>query len=101
VNKNKMRGMMYEVEYVGVYIGVKIEYDMGEVMKWKIIDGISEKIKIMEIIIIILMNENKKWILNNGRKEEEKEEMKKLRGEKCDVEKEMDDILNFDEKNNV
>lgn len=101
VTQPHLRGMLSAVASVGVSLGVMIEYALGAVMTWTILAGINATIPILALILIIFMPETPNWLLTHGRTEEAKEALKKFRGETCDVDKEMDDLLNFAAKNNV
>jgi len=101
VTQPHLRGMLSAVASVGVSLGVTIEYALGAVMTWTVLSGISATIPIMALILILFMPETPNWLLTQGRTEEAKEALKKFRGETCDVDKEMDDLLNFAAKNNV
>jgi len=101
VTQPHLRGMLSAVASVGVSLGVTIEYALGAAVTWTILAGISATIPILALILIIFMPETPNWLLTHGRTVEAKEALKKFRGETCNVDKEMDDLLNFAAKNNV
>ncbi|XP_069704012.1 facilitated trehalose transporter Tret1-like [Periplaneta americana] len=101
VTQPHLRGMLSALASVGVSLGVLIEYALGAVVTWQVLAGISAAIPMMALLLIMLMPETPNYLLSRGRTEEAKAALKKFRGETCNVDKEIDDLVCFAAKNNV
>ncbi|PSN31080.1 hypothetical protein C0J52_25366 [Blattella germanica] len=101
VTQPHLRGMLSALASVGVSLGVLFEYALGSVVAWNMLAGISAAIPILAFLLIMLMPESPNWLLTHGYPDEAKTALQKFRGQTCDVEKEMNDLVCFSARNNV
>ena len=86
---------------VGVSLGVLLEYAVGSVVTWRLLAGLSAAVPALALLLTLLTPESPAWLVSRGRHEDAKAALLRVRGEACDVQREIDDMRAFAERNNV
>lgn len=100
ITQPHLRGMLAAVASVGVSLGVTIEYVVGSVLPWPILALISGVIPTIAFISSFFLPESPTWLLSRGLTEQGRQSLKKLRGDGCDVDAELQELIDFTKRTN-
>lgn len=101
VTQPHLRGMLSALASVGVSSGVLIEYLFGSFVSWTTLAGINAAIPTLALILVTFMSETPNWLVQRGRTEDARAALHRFRGDTCDVDHELQGMLNFAQKNNT
>lgn len=101
VTQPHLRGMLVAFASVGVSTGVFIEYVLGGFLPWTVCAGISSLVPITSLILIFLFPETPSYLMSQQKPEQARRALNRLRGGSCDLEREMDTLVKFSNKNQV
>lgn len=68
---------------------------------WKTLAWISAVVPILSLFMSFLLPESPSWLVSSGQKRKCFESLKKLRGSTCDVQREMNTLIEFCERQNT
>lgn len=75
-----------------------MEYLLGFLCDWRTLAWISSIIPILSICTSFLLPESPSWLVSSGQKHKCFNSLKKLRGSTCDVQREVNTLVEFTEK---
>ena len=101
VSQPHLRGMLTALASVGVSTGVLIEYALGSLLSWNVCAAISGLIPLLALILMFFYPETPSYLISRSKPEKAREALKKFRGSTYNLEKEMDTLINFSNKNNI
>lgn len=101
VTQPHLRGMLVAFASVGVSTGVFLVYLIGKWLQWNHVAGICGLVPLASIILIFLFPETPSYLMSREKPEKARRALNRLRGSTCDLEKEMDTLVNFSKKNNT
>lgn len=79
--------------------GVTLEYLIGSLCDWKLCAWISSTVPVFSILTCLLLPESPSWLITSGKKQKCFNSLKKLRGSTCDVQREVNTLIEFSERN--
>lgn len=95
VTQPHLRGMVVAMASVGVSTGVFVEYVLGGFLPWNYCAAISAVIPLLSLILIFLFPETPSYLMSRDRPDKARRALGRLRGQSCNLEKEMDVLVNF------
>uniref|UniRef100_A0A1B6GJS3 Major facilitator superfamily (MFS) profile domain-containing protein n=1 Tax=Cuerna arida TaxID=1464854 RepID=A0A1B6GJS3_9HEMI len=98
VTQPHLRGMLAAVASVGVSLGVSIQYIVGSFFPWNWLAFVNASVPTIAFISAFFLPESPTYLLNRGRIESARSALTRLRGRTCDVEGELQDLINFANK---
>ncbi|XP_057320505.1 facilitated trehalose transporter Tret1-like isoform X2 [Microplitis mediator] len=101
VTQPHLRGMLTALSSVGVSTGVMLEYAMGGVTSWKICAAISSLIPASALILMFIFPETPSYLISRNKPEKARKALEHFRGSSYNLNKEMDTLINFSNKNNL
>ncbi|XP_039748735.1 facilitated trehalose transporter Tret1-like isoform X2 [Pararge aegeria] len=101
VSQPHLRGMLGAMASVGVSTGVLIQYIIGSVTSWNILAGLSATVPILSLLGMLFLPETPNYLLTQDKTEKAEKSLAKLRGSTCDLQDEIQKMVNFKEKNHV
>lgn len=96
-----LRGMLTALASVGVSTGVLIEYTLGSILPWKICAGISGLVPLLALMLMFLFPETPSYLISRSKPAEAREALQKFRGSTYNLDREMETLVNFSNKNNI
>lgn len=96
-----LRGMLTALSSVGVSTGVLIEYALGSMLSWNICAGISGTVPLLALILMFLFPETPSYLISRSKPEKARAALQKFRGSTYNLDKEMETLVNFSNKNNI
>lgn len=82
-------------------LGVTIEYIVGSFLPWYLLAFISAMIPTFALVVSFFLPESPSWLLSRGLTEQCRAALKSLRGDTCDVESELNALVEFNQRNNM
>lgn len=101
VTQPHLRGMLTAFASVGVSTGVLIEYSLGSILSWNVCAGISAFLPLAALLLMFLFPETPSFLISRNKPEEARLSLQRFRDKNYNLEKEMDLLLNFSNKNNI
>ncbi|XP_024944312.1 facilitated trehalose transporter Tret1 isoform X1 [Cephus cinctus] len=101
VTQPHLRGMLTALASVGVSTGVLIEYALGSMLPWHICAAVSSIIPLVSLMLMFLFPETPSYLISRDRPQEAKSALRRFRGNNYNLDKEMDALVNFSNKNNI
>ncbi|XP_008559792.1 facilitated trehalose transporter Tret1 [Microplitis demolitor] len=101
VTQPHLRGMLTALSSVGVSTGVMLEYAMGGVASWKICAAISSLIPASALVLMFIFPETPSYLISRNKPEKARKALEHFRGSSYNLNKEMDTLINFSNKNNL
>lgn len=101
VTQPHLRGTLSALASVGVSLGVLLEYAVGSCVEWRVLAGVSAAVPALALLLTALTPESPAWLVSRGRHQEAQAALLRVRGANCDVQRELDDMRSFAERNNV
>ncbi|XP_032669321.1 facilitated trehalose transporter Tret1-like isoform X2 [Odontomachus brunneus] len=101
VTQPHLRGMLTALSSVGVSTGVLIEYALGSVLTWNICAAISGILPLTALLLMFLFPETPSYLISRSKPEHAKKALQKFRGSTYNVNREMETLLEFSNKNNI
>ncbi|XP_046416644.1 facilitated trehalose transporter Tret1-2 homolog isoform X1 [Neodiprion fabricii] len=101
VTQPHLRGMLVAIASVGVSTGVLVEYIIGGFLHWQICAAISSVVPLTSLILIFLFPETPSYLMSRQKPEQARRALGRLRGKSCNLEREMDVLINFSKQNKV
>ncbi|KAK3932868.1 Facilitated trehalose transporter Tret1 [Frankliniella fusca] len=101
VTQPHLRGTLSALASVGVSLGVLLEYSVGSCVPWRVLAGLSSIVPTLALLLTLIAPESPAWLVSRGRHQEARESLLRVRGANCDVQRELDDMRAFAERNNV
>lgn len=98
VTQPHLRGILSALASVGASFGVAFEYLLGFIFEWRTLAWISATIPILSICTSFLLPESPSWLISSGQKHKCFNSLKKLRGSTCDVQREVNTLVEFSER---
>ena len=83
-----------------MFAGVALEYWVGSVCDWKMLAWISSVIPMFSLCTSFFLPESPSWLVSSGQKHKCFNSLKKLRGSTCDVQREVNTLVEFSERDN-
>ncbi|XP_054266614.1 facilitated trehalose transporter Tret1-like [Macrosteles quadrilineatus] len=100
VTQPHLRGMLAAVASVGVSLGVTIQYIVGAFVSWNSLALFNGIVPSIGLMTAFFLPESPSWLLNQGKTEAARNALTRLRGDTCDIEGELQDLINFANKTN-
>ncbi|KOC68688.1 Facilitated trehalose transporter Tret1, partial [Habropoda laboriosa] len=101
VTQPHLRGMLTAFASIGVSTGVMIEYALGSVLTWNICAAISGILPLAALLLMFLFPETPSYLISRNRPEKARKALQKFRGSACNINQEMEVLINFSTKNNI
>ncbi|XP_034938064.1 facilitated trehalose transporter Tret1-like isoform X2 [Chelonus insularis] len=101
VTQPHLRGMLTALSSVGVSTGVLLEYALGSIVSWKICAAISGLIPFTALILMFIFPETPSYLISRNKPEKARKALEHFRGSSYNLDKEMDTLINFSNKNNL
>ncbi|XP_034824898.1 facilitated trehalose transporter Tret1-like isoform X2 [Maniola hyperantus] len=101
VSQPHLRGMLGAMASVGVSTGVLIQYVIGSVTSWNILAGLSTTVPILSLLGMLFLPETPNYLLTQDKTDKAESSLIKLRGSTCNLQDEIQKMINFKEKNHV
>lgn len=101
VTQPHLRGTLSALASVGVSLGVLLEYSVGSCVSWRLLAGLSSIVPSLALLLTLLAPESPAWLVSRGRHQEASDSLFRVRGANCDVQRELDDMRAFAERNNL
>ena len=101
VTQPHLRGMLTAFASVGVSTGVLIEYALGSVLTWNVCAAISGILPLAALLLMFLFPETPSYLISRSRPEKARKALKQFRGSTCNINQEMETLINFSNKNNI
>lgn len=98
VTQPHLRGILSALASVGASFGVAFEYLLGSIFEWRTLAWISCIIPVLSICTSFLLPESPSWLISSGQKHKCFNSLKKLRGSTCDVQREVNTLVEFSER---
>ncbi|KAG8319913.1 hypothetical protein J6590_081053 [Homalodisca vitripennis] len=95
ITQPHLRGMLAAVASVGVSFGVSLQYLIGSFLPWYWLAFINGCIPTVAFISAFFLPESPQFLINKGRTEEARAALRKVRGASCDVDDELQDLIDF------
>lgn len=99
VSQPHLRGILSSLASVDASLGVTLEYLIGSLCDWKLCAWISSTVPVFSILTCLLLPESPSWLITSGKKQKCFNSLKKLRGSTCDVQREVNTLIEFSERN--
>ena len=101
VTQPHLRGMLTAFASVGVSTGVLIEYSLGSLLSWNICAALSAILPLAALLLMFLFPETPSFLLSKNKPEQARLSLQRFRDNKYNLDKEMDLLRNFSNKNNL
>ncbi|KZC05843.1 Facilitated trehalose transporter Tret1, partial [Dufourea novaeangliae] len=101
VTQPHLRGMLTAFASIGVSTGVLIEYILGSVVSWNVCAAISGIIPLAALLLMFFFPETPSYLISRSRPEKAREALQQFRGSTCNINQEMETLINFSNKNNI
>ncbi|CAK9833643.1 Facilitated trehalose transporter Tret1 [Anthophora retusa] len=101
VTQPHLRGMLTAFASIGVSTGVLIEYALGSVLTWNVCAAISGILPLAALLLMFLFPETPSYLISRSRPEKARKALKQFRGSTCNINQEMEALINFSNKNNI
>lgn len=101
VTQPHLRGMLTAFASVGVSTGVLIEYSLGSLLSWWVCAAISAILPLAALLLMFLFPETPSFLIAQNRPEQARIALQKFRDSNYNLDKEMNLLLNFSNKNNI
>lgn len=100
VTQPHLRGSLSALASVCVSLGVLIQYTLGSFLTWQILSVISTSIPVMAFIFMFFMPETPNYLVAQNKSEEATKSLAKLRGSTYNLEREIQQLEDFNLKTN-
>ncbi|XP_076293070.1 facilitated trehalose transporter Tret1 isoform X2 [Lasioglossum baleicum] len=101
VSQPHLRGMLTAFSSIGVSTGVLIEYALGSMLSWNICAAISGILPLAALMLMFIFPETPSYLISRSRPEKAREALQQFRGSTCNINQEMETLINFSNKNNI
>lgn len=101
VSQPHLRGMLTAFSSIGVSTGVLIEYALGSMLSWNICAAISGIIPLAALMLMFIFPETPSYLISRSRPEKARKALQQFRGSTCNINQEMETLINFSNKNNI
>ncbi|XP_033187454.1 facilitated trehalose transporter Tret1-like isoform X1 [Bombus vosnesenskii] len=101
VTQPHLRGMLTAFASIGVSTGVLIEYLLGSVLTWNICAAVSGILPLAALLLMFLFPETPSYLMSRSRPDKAREALQQFRGSTCNINQEMETLINFSNKNNI
>lgn len=101
VTQPHLRGMLTAISSVGVSTGVLIEYAMGSVLSWKTCAALSSILPLAALVLMFVYPETPSYLVSLNKPEAARDSLRRFRGSSCNLDNEINDLINFSNKNDV
>ncbi|CAL7933225.1 unnamed protein product [Xylocopa violacea] len=96
-----LRGMLTAFASIGVSTGVLIEYALGSALTWNTCAAISGILPLAALLLMFLFPETPSYLMSRSRPEKARKALQQFRGSTCNINQEMETLINFSNKNNI
>ncbi|CAO1310729.1 unnamed protein product [Diamesa hyperborea] len=100
VTQPHLRGMLTAFSSVCLSFGVLFQYTMGAITTWQILSGISCIVPAAAFIGMCMLPESPNYLVTHQKPQKAIESLAKLRGSTYNLQKEVDQMQSFADKNN-
>ena len=101
VTQPHLRGMLTAFASIGVSTGVLIEYALGSMVSWNVCAAISGILPLAALLLMFFFPETPSYLISRSRPEKARKALQQFRGSTCNVNQEMETLINFSNKNNI
>lgn len=101
VTQPHLRGMLGALASVGISFGVLFQYTLGAYVSWHTLAAISTVIPTIALISMCLMPESPNYLVGRAKQEKAAKSLSKLRGSKYNIQREVDHLQSFSQKNQM
>lgn len=100
VTQPHLRGMLTAFSSVCLSFGVLFQYTMGSITTWQVLSGISSIVPAIAFIGMCMLPESPNYLVTHQKPQKAIASLAKLRGSTYNLQKEIDQMQNFANKNN-
>lgn len=100
VTQPHLRGTLVALSSVCLSFGVLVQYTLGAFLTWKMLSTISCIIPIVAFIGMLMLPESPNYLVSHNKPEKAIKSLAKLRGSSYNLQKEVNNLQNFVDKNN-
>ncbi|XP_031832867.1 facilitated trehalose transporter Tret1 isoform X2 [Nomia melanderi] len=101
VTQPHLRGMLIAFASIGVSTGVLIEYALGSLLSWNICAAISGILPLAALLLMFFFPETPSYLISRSRPEKARKALQQFRGSTCNINQEMETLINFSNNNNI
>lgn len=101
VTQPHLRGMLTALSSVGVSTGVLLEYILGSIATWNIVAALSAIIPFAALFLMFIYPESPSYLISRSRPDDAKKALKQFRSSNYNLDKEMNGLIKFSQKNNI
>lgn len=98
VTQPHLRGMLGALASVGISFGILSQYILGTYVSWQVLSAISAIIPIAAFSLMCMMPETPNYLIAQSKSEKAVKSLSKLRGSKCNIQREVDHLKQFTQK---
>jgi len=95
-----LRGTLTALAGIGISLGVLLQYTIGAFTTWQIAAGLSAVIPLLAFIFMLPMPETPNYLVSRSKTDDAKKSLAKLRGSSYNLQREVDQLQQFANKNN-
>lgn len=98
VTQPHLRGMLSALASVGISFGILSQYILGTFVTWQVLSAVSAIIPIAAFTLMCMMPETPNYLVARAKSEKAMKSLAKLRGSKCNIQREVDNLRQFQQK---
>ncbi|XP_029671287.1 facilitated trehalose transporter Tret1-like isoform X2 [Formica exsecta] len=101
VTQPHLRGMLTAIASVGVSTGVLIEYALGSIVTWNVCAAISGILPLTALLLMFFFPETPSYLISRSKPDQAEKALQRFRGSTYNVNREMESLVEFSNKNNI
>lgn len=101
VTQPHLRGMLSALASVSISFGVLFQYTIGSITTWQILSAISAVLPVIAFVSMWMMPETPNFLVASNKPTKAAKSLAKLRGSTYNLQREVDQLQHFANKNNA
>lgn len=93
--------MLTAIASVGVSTGVLIEYALGSIVTWNVCAAISGILPLTALLLMFFFPETPSYLISRSKPDQAEKALQRFRGSTYNVNREMESLVEFSNKNNI